>query len=86
MSKNHQRLCSDQWNRLWKKLDTLIMKYDKDASIKVVFFKNKLLKSVDLYITEKKNKVKWMNYKIKLKILRSNILKVYKVFQKELKF
>ncbi|QFR38967.1 hypothetical protein A9Q91_01905 [Candidatus Gracilibacteria bacterium 28_42_T64] len=70
---------------LGDRLDSLIIKYNKESSIKVLFFKNKLLKSMDSYITTKKNKEKGINYKIKLKILKSNIGKTYKIFLKGLK-
>jgi len=76
---------NDAVNILSWKLDALILKYNKETSLKVLFFKNKLLKNLDWYMTMKKNREKGVNYKIKLKILKSNIQKTYKIFLKGLK-
>ncbi len=76
---------NDIVNKLWARLDALIVKYKKEKSIKVLFFKTKLLKNIDSYILTKKNKEKGINYRIKMKILKSNIEKTYLIFLKSLK-
>jgi len=76
---------NDTVKSLWEKLDVLIIKYKKEKSVKVLFFKTKLLKNIDWYINAKKSKDWSMHQKIKLKILKINIKKVYKIFLKSLK-
>ena len=72
-------------NRVWKKLDRIIVKKWKKVSWEMLSLRNKLLKQLEIYVLipkeDKPAKVK----NIKKRIIKRNVIRVYKKFLKELK-
>ena len=71
-------------NKLWDRLDELIEKKDKTQNLDLLYYRDELLKKLDIYVKiDKEDKPKSFK-RLKKKILKKNILSIVKKFKQEL--
>ena len=72
-------------NKVAKKLDRIIIKRWKEVTWNLLTFRNNLLIQLEIYVWISKEKKPATYKKLKKKIIKRNVIKVYKKFLKELK-